>query len=551
MKVLLSRILLPLSGLKMLLVTAIVFSPLPFASTVEAQAAPRLALVTRAVPAPGADQPYVDHLRGQGWNVTLIDDDRIRDSGKNAISGYDLVVISSSVFPQRIGSRLNKAPEPIIVMEKDLFPNLGLTGTQSSQSGYTTASRKLSIVRPNHPLAAGFSGEVFVSTKAKPMNYGDVGSDAIVIANAKNSTKQAVIFAYRAGDKLANGQVASGARVASYMSQSHPRFANRDAWALLDAAAAWLSPNAPDGQADNPTITNSIAPDNGTLLGANVSKENFKTRYDAVRGFENSIRRGLDIVNRFHEFSAGLSSNFFWDRQHIKDGRTLMISWRATDNPGSTNGQPDPQRAKKIVEGRFDAQIEAMATALRDLEAPILLRFNWEMDQDRGDPQYIGTPAEFIAAWRYVHGIFESRGATNVEWVWSPRARSFAKNIGPTFYPGFEYVDWVGGSAVPINSFTDAQTIYSDWNLWAANIGKPQLLWIGLRENPNDSGWKRKFINELRTLASTQWPGLKALVYYNSNSPLGFDYTVDTSSGSLSAFRNLACDPQFTPQKGC
>ena len=344
------------------------------------------------------------------------------------------------------------------------------------------------------------------------MNYGDVGSDALVIANAKDSSSQAVIFAYDAGDRLANGQVASGPRVAFYMSQTHPRLANRDAWALFDAAAAWLTSNAPDvpDDPDDPvTPGGTIAPENGTLLGANVSKENFSTRYDAVRGFENSIRRGLDIVHRYHEFSAGVTSTFFWDRQHIEDGRTLMLSWRATDNPGSVNGQPDPQRARKIVEGRFDTEIRAMATAMRDLEAPILLRFNWEMDQDRGDPQYIGTPAEFIAAWRYVHRIFEQRGATNVEWVWAPRARSFAKGVGQTYYPGFEYVDWVGGSAVPINSFTDAQTIYSDWNEWAVNIGKPQLLWIGLRENP------------------------------------------DTSSGSLSAFRNLACDPQFTPEKKC
>jgi hypothetical protein len=299
------------------------------------------------------------------------------------------------------------------------------------------------------------------------------------------------------------------------------------------------------------TNISTIAPDNGTLLGANVSKENYQKRFDAVQGFEDSIGRGLDIVNRFHEFSAGLTSNFYWDRRHIEAGRTLMISWRATDNPGSVTGQPDPQRASKIVEGLFDEEIAAMATAMRDLEAPILLRFNWEMDQDSGDPQYIGTPDEFIAAWQHVHQIFEQLGATNVEWVWSPRARSFAKNVGQTFYPGYEYVDWVGGSAVPINSFTDAQTIYSDWNLWAINIGKPQLLWVGLRENPDDATWKSRFIDELNTMAASQWPGLKALIYYNSNSPKGLDYTIDTSSSSFDAFRNLACNAQFTPRNGC
>ena len=289
-----------------------------------------------------------------------------------------------------------------------------------------------------------------------------------------------------------------------------------------------------------------IAPDTGALLGANVAKETNDTRYEGVLAFEELIGRNIAIINRFHEFSAGVDSNFFWDRRHIEDGRTVMISWRATDNPGSINGTPDANRASRIVAGEFDREIEAMATALSDLEAPVLLRFNWEMDQDVGDPQHIGSTSEFIAAWRYVHDTFRELGVTNVEWVWSPRARSFSRDIGQSFYPGYDYVDWIGGSAVPVNSFTDPQTIYSAWNEWASSLGKPQLLWVGLRENPDDSRWKANFIDELRQLTSSTWQGVKAIVYYNSDSPLGFDYTIDTSNRSLQSFRALACDPHYT-----
>ncbi len=532
----------------MLLAATILLSPVTFPGSAGAQSTPRLALVTRTIPVPDADQAYVQHFSQRGWNVTLVDDDAVRANGQNAISGYDLVVISSTVYPQRIQGRLRDAPEPIIVAEHQLFTAFGL----ATNRGLTDSISKLDIARPNHPLAAGLNGTVSVASKAKPMNFGTAGQDAHVIATAQGSAEKAVIFAYEAGDTLANGQRARGPRVAFYMSQAYPRFTNREGSALLEAAATWAAANAPaqeDG--DGNKQTTSIAPAAGTLLGANVSKESFPSRYEAVRGFERQIRRDLDIVNRFHEFSAGVTSNFFWDRRHIEDGRTVMISWRATDNAGSTQGQPDPQRARKIVAGQFDRQIKAMATALRDLKAPVLLRFNWEMDQSVGDPQYIGTPQEFIAAWRYVHRIFENQGASNVEWVWAPRARSFAKGVGQTFYPGYEYVDWIGGSAVPINSFTDAQTIYSAWNQWAASIGKPQFLWIGLRENPNDARWKSQFINEIRNLAGSQWSGLKAVMYYSSKSPRGFDYTTDTSSASLSAFRQLACDPQFTTVNGC
>ena len=517
-----------------------------------AEAAPRVALVTRTVPAPGADQPYIDHLRSRGWDVTLVDDDRVRANGKAAVAGYDLVVISSSIFPARVAWRLRKAPEPILVAEPQLFRNFHFTDTNPANRGFTKSSRSLTITSPGNTLAAGLRGEVVVSTSAKSMNYGTVGSDAVVIATANDAPNQAVIFSYHNGARLASGERATARRVGFYMSQTLPGFANRDGWALFDAAAAWLTPAAPDPDAPDPVDPNdSIAPATGALLGANISNEGGGSRYDSVIDFENLVGRDIAVINRFHEFSAGLTSNFYWDRRHIEDGRTVMISWRATDNPGSVNGSPDPQRARKITNGQFNQQIDAMATALRDLEAPVLLRFNWEMDQDRGDPQYIGTPAEFIAAWRYVYNRFKQRGADNVEWVWSPRARSFAKNVGQTYYPGFNFVDWVGGSAVPINSFEDPRTIYNAWNTWASNIGKPQLLWIGLRENPNNSRWKANFFDDLRMVTAGEWVGVKALIYYNSNSPLGFDYTTDTTPQSQNAFRRLACDPHYTTTDSC
>jgi len=514
-----------------------------------AAAAPTVAVVVRTLPPPRADTFYAAHLKQRGWKVTLVDDDRIRSSGQRAIAGYDLVVISSSVYPARIANRLLNAPEPIIVAEHRLFGSFGLTGARANRSGQTSARKAVNIVKPNSPLAANLRGAVTVATRAEPMNFGIVGPGADVIASQPGNPSRAMIFSYDVGDTLASGGTAKGRRVGFFMSQILPNVVNRDGWDLFDAAAAWLTPAAPDPAVE--LTFDPVVPDEGALLGANVSPRNFGNRYKAVLGFQNRIGRDIAIINRFHEFSAGLYSSFFWDRKHIQDGRTVMISWRATDNAGERKGAPDPDRAKKIVAGRFDREIDAMATAVRDLQSPVLLRFNWEMDQVRGDPQYIGSPAEFIAAWRYVHRRFQQRGVTNVEWVWAPRARSFSKGIGQTFYPGYDFVDWIGGSAVPINSYSEVEAIFGAWNQWATNIGKPQLLWVGLRENPADSLWKANFFKRLRMLATGPWVNLKALVYYDSKSPLGNDYFADTSIQSLSAFRKLACDPHFTVSDSC
>jgi len=530
------------------LLAPLIFLGLPFAS---AEAGPRVALVTRTVPVPSADKAYVSHLKQRGWDVTLVDDDKVRDRGARAVAGFDLVVISSSVYPRRIEGRLLTAPEPIIVANRQLFRSLHLTGPSAAR-GLTGLTQKLDIVRPNSPLAANLRGRVTVASRPKQMNYGVPGASADVIATATGSSTRAVIFAYQKGDRLPFGDNAKGRRVGFYMGQRQPAAANIDGWALFDAAAAWATPAAPDPVVGGGVASNtSIAPANGTLLGVNPQKGRTGNRYDSTLAFERQIGRDVAIVHRYHEFSAGLTSGFYWDRKHIEDGRTLMLSWRATDNAGIKKGKPDPYRARKIVAGQFDRQIDAMATAVRDLKAPVMLRFNWEMDQDRGDPQYIGTPSEFISAWRYIHRKFKQRGATNVEWVWAPRARSFAKDVGQKYYPGGDFVDWIGGSAVPINSYTDPRTIFGAWNQWSLNVGKPQMLWVGLRENPNDGQWKAGFINELRSLISGSWVGVKSLVYYNANSPLGNDYSIDTSSRSLQAYRNLACNSHFTKSDKC
>jgi len=282
-----------------------------------------------------------------------------------------------------------------------------------------------------------------------------------------------------------------------------------------------------------------------------VSKRGAWDQYDSTVRFEQSLGRQLAIINRFHTFSSGVSSSFHFDRQYIADGRIVMMSWRATDNPNGTSGTTDSNRAKKIVAGQFDSQIRAMAQGVKGLNAKVLIRFNWEMDQSPGSAQYIGTPAEFIAAWRYVHDFFEREGATNAVWVWAPRAASFNKGEGQKFYPGDAYVDWIGASAVPINSWRDPVTIYGDWYNWASQRGKPMLLWVGLRENPSSSQWKAGFLNELNALITGPWSQVKATVYYHSNSPKGYDYWADTSTASWNAFRAMACDPHFATNDTC
>ncbi len=534
---------------------------------------PEVILISRSVPVPTADEAVVERLNLLGVNLRLVDDDDVRNSGVAAIQNADVVLVSSTVYAARIGERLNASPTPILTWEHELYDELGMT-SGATANGEASATDTIVMAGSAHPAAAGLSGNVVFAEKDRAVPFGIVGSGAEVLSTIEGQANKAAHFVYPAGASLPGGGSASGIRVGMFMTQSAPRHLTDAGWSMFDATVQWaagLTPTTPapvpaPAPAPAPAPTDPapvgltggsekldalLAPVAGTHFGANASKRGTGSQYDSILAFEQKLGRRLSVLNRFHEFSAGVESNLFWDRKHIDDGRIVMLSWRATDNAGSTKGVPDADRAVKIVQGQFDTQIRAMAREVKELNAQVLIRFNWEMDQSPGATQYIGTPSEFIAAWRYVHDMFEVEGANNAVWVWAPRAASFNKGAGQSFYPGDRYVDWIGGSAVPIDSFRDPVTVYGAWHDWASQKGKPMLLWVGLRENPDDSQWKAKFLTDLQGLIQGPWSQVKSLVYYHANSPKGYDYWADTSTASWNAFRSMACSGHFATTHTC
>src|SRR5581483_5048392 len=123
-------------------------------------------------------------------------------------------------------------------------------------------------------------------------------------------------------------------------------------------------------------------------------------------------------------------------------GLLPMLTWESWDTSVSgDNGVAWAQKAfapHKIAEGDYDAYIRATAQKIAALGCPIALRFDQEVNgywypwgvTTTGMP---GTPESrakhYVHMWRHVWKIFQSEGATNVIWVWSPNFSS-AKHTG-------------------------------------------------------------------------------------------------------------------------
>jgi hypothetical protein len=108
--------------------------------------------------------------------------------------------------------------------------------------------------------------------------------------------------------------------------------------------------------------------------------------------------------------------------------------------------EPFTPSVTSIADGASDTYIIKFAQAVHDFGKPLALSFGHEMNGNWYPWGVAGaTAAEFRAAWRHIHDLFEQAGATNVIWVWNPNVISALPDVQlEPYWPGNSYVDWVG-----------------------------------------------------------------------------------------------------------
>ena len=133
-------------------------------------------------------------------------------------------------------------------------------------------------------------------------------------------------------------------------------------------------------------------------------------------------------------------------------GSVPMITWEPWvvdfDERLRTNLPPLAEREyatlRAIARADYDFYLVPWAKAAAANKKPIFLRFAHEMNDPYRypwGPQNGNRPDDFVDAWKHVHHIFQKFGATNVLWVWAPH---ISMPWFEYYYPGPEYVDWIG-----------------------------------------------------------------------------------------------------------
>jgi hypothetical protein len=292
----------------------------------------------------------------------------------------------------------------------------------------------------------------------------------------------------------------------------------------------------PAGKVGATTGSPPAVPSSGAYLGAFVvphvnqsaAQADVRLELADLSDFDGAVGRPLGIAHVYQSWRTPVRTSVL--AALAATGATPLVDWTCTSDAS-------------IVNGSQDALITSYADALAAYGRPVFLRFFWEMNLvglNRTKTCQAGLGAAgYVQAWQHIWTLFHQQGATNVAFVWCPSVRDPTE--AAAYYPGDGYVDWIGFDGYdrtqdPVGTIATYTPFYDHW----IGHGKPMM--IGETGATTDQA---TFLADLRTALPTTYPGIKALVYYDSKSSI--DWTLADTAGNpgLSTFVGIGQTSYF------
>jgi beta-mannanase len=282
--------------------------------------------------------------------------------------------------------------------------------------------------------------------------------------------------------------------------------------------------------------------------------------------FETRSKKKMSIIHWGQPWMMGdgswgeFQTTYF---QNVRNhGSIPMLNWNSW-RLGAGSNQPDFQ-LRDVYGGRYDTYLRRWATAAKNWGHPFFLRFNHEMNGwwypwgegklSNGTIVNGNSAGDYVKAWRHVHDLFESVGATNITWVWAPNHISTSSQYPPalsTLYPGDAYVDWTGLSAynkyptwLGINSLLTGSGgitwLKNSYNIMLNTAPtKPMMLAETASIEAGDGGTKKAawITDALATQIPINFPKIKAIVWLNW-AVNGKTYPIQSSQAATDAWAN-------------
>ena len=267
--------------------------------------------------------------------------------------------------------------------------------------------------------------------------------------------------------------------------------------------------------------------------------ESFVTR-DRLRDFERLVDKEIAWAYFSDNWFNGISFPSKAVEVITDYGRVPFIRMMARSN---FKQKPSKYTLQKILDGNFDDDLHAWCGDARDSGAPLLVEFGTEVNGfwfpwngrwngggekgDYGDPDEFDGPERFRDTYRHIVDICRAEGAWNITWFFHPNGESWPQtkwNEMAEYYPGDDYVDWIGvsvyGPQKPGESWTSFQQLMDEAypKIGALAPDKPlALLEFGAAQEPHNEKKARWVRAALETLRSGRYPGIVAESYWHES----------------------------------
>lgn len=347
---------------------------------------------------------------------------------------------------------------------------------------------------------------------------------------------------------------------------------------LLILAACKKQPEAPPAPA---TAEKLVVPGRGA---------SYTGAYIDFGDLENDVTQGAidDFEKLVGKHQAIIASSSYWGEQTFptenvkliqEHGSIPLIYWSPWDKPYEEGGAVDQFNLDGIIAGKLDDYIDAWAASAKEFGHPLFVSFAkepngsafpWAGTFNGAEKEIAGSkplqyegPETYKKAWRHVVDRVRSKGATNIIWVFQTLSFSNPRedwNKAAQYYPGADYVDWIGlsvsGQQYPDEQWSTFTTLFKQPYADACRLDprKPVMI-ADLRcgEFPK-SGSKPGFVTEAFDTMKKDYPRLKAVIIWNeqwqNEDDTVSDLRVDSSPESLDAYRKGLADPFWVEKPG-
>ena len=176
---------------------------------------------------------------------------------------------------------------------------------------------------------------------------------------------------------------------------------------------------------------------------------------------------------------------------------------------------------------------------------------NWRNFSEANDPSQ--THQMYVKAWQHVVHIFREAGADNIIWIWAPTGIDVGDIHWTDYYPGDDYVDWVGVSVYSFLGDGDPEPqimgIYNDYAarkpIMIAECGagdadnNPNRYMPGKKYFDNPEKWIERFFDTLENKA----PRVKAFAWFNIDRERV--WKIQEASSKIKIFKNRLSNKRY------